>query len=299
MSDLAPEAGTNDNALTSGYTPEDSAVTTDQGQAPESVQQESWHSGFSTDFQSLLDNKGLSDLSQQEATEAIGKSYMNLEKMKNVNDTNLFNLSTDMDEESRERAFNAMGRPEEAGQYSYETQETDNADLVDAFKQSAHGLGLSDKQVAGLIPAINDKIVSIASEHNETLQQQNNEGLAALQKEWGGAWGANTNLAVRAAEHFGINEEMQAAMRDSGNSAGFLKALNTMGGLMAEGQMAGMSPQSGSAAMGVMTPDAAQAEINKKLGDPDFKARYHSQNHATRVAAAKELEPFRKAAVGK
>ena len=296
MDDLAPEAGTSDNALTSGYTPAESAAPTDQGQATAPTA-DNWHSGYTQDFQDLLDKKGLSDLSQQEATESLAKSYMNLESMRNVKDENLFNISPDMTDESRELAYNAMGRPEDASKYTYETQDTDSAELVDAFKAASHGLGLTDKQVAGLIPQLNDTIISMVENGNAEIQDRNNEGLAALQKEWGGSWDANTNLAVRAAEHFGVTEDMQAAIRDSGNSGAFLKALNQMGGLMAEGHMAGMSPQSGSAAMGVMTPQAAQQEIDSKMSDPEFKSRYLSQDYNTRIKASKELEVFRKAAV--
>jgi hypothetical protein len=289
----APETGTGDNTLTSGFTPGESAAPTEQGQAPAAPT--SWHSDYSADFQGLMEKKGLGGLSQQEATESLAKSYTNLESMRNVKDENLYNVSSDMSDESREDLFTAMGRPESADKYSYETQESDSPELVDAFKAASHGLGLTDKQVAGLIPQVNETIASLVNESTIATQAINNEGLTALQKEWGGAWEANKGMATRAAEYFGINEEMQLAIVGSGQSAGFLKALNTMGGLMAEGAMAGMSPQSGSASMGVMTPAAATAEINSKLGDKDFMARYHSQNQATRLAASKELEPFRKA----
>lgn len=296
MSEQAPEAGTSDNALTSGYT-EQSAALTDQGQAAP-AQNDSWHSTYSNDFQGLLEKKGLSGLSQQDATESLAKSYTNLESMRNVKDENLFNLSGDMSDESRELAYNALGRPESADKYSYETLDSDSPELVEAFKIASHGLGLTDKQVAGLIPQLNETIVSLVENGNAEMQSQNNAALSELQKEWGGAWEANKNLATRAAEFFGINEEMQAAIVGSGNSAGMLKALNHMGGLMAEGAMVGMSPQSGSAAMGVMTPEAAQAEITSRTSNPEFMQRYHSQNHATRMAAAKELESFRKAVSG-
>lgn len=300
MSDLAPEATASDNALTGGFEPEQSAApAVEQGQAPESAPEAAWTTKYSEGFQSLAEKKGLSGLSEQEAIENIANSYTNLESLKNVSGENLFNISGDIDDETREKVYSALGRPDAPDQYSYEAQETDNQDLVGTFKNTAHELGLTDKQVAGMIPALNEKIVEIAEAHTQELQTKNNEGLGALQKEWGGAWEANKNLAVRAAEHFGITEEMQVAIRDSGQSAGFLKALNQMGGLMAEGAMAGMSPQAGSAAMGVMTPEAAQQEINSKMSDPEFMRRYHSQDHSIRVAAAKEIEPFRKAAVGK
>ncbi len=296
--DNAPDTTASDNGLTAGYTPEQTAApAADQGQAPATP--DSWHSGFSDDFRGLLEKKGLTDLSQQEATESLGKSYANLESMRNIPDDNLYNVSPDMTDESRDKLYNAMGRPEDSSKYSYETLETDHPDLVDAFKSASHELGLSDKQVSELIPRLNEKIVAIAEGQNADMQSKNNEGLAALQKEWGGAWEANKNMATRAGEYFGITESMQEAIVQSGNSAAFMKALNQMGGLMAEGAMAGMSPQSGSAAMGVMTPEAAQSEISAKMNNPDFMKRYHSQDQSTRVAASKELEVFRKAAVGK
>lgn len=296
MSNEAPEAGTSDNGLTAGFTAEQTAAPTGEGQAPIN---DSWHSTYSNDFQGLLEKKGLSDLSQQEATESLAKSYTNLESMRNVKDENLYNVSGDMSDESRESLYNAMGRPESADKYSYETLETDSPELVDAFKAASHTLGLTDKQVAGLIPQLNETIVSMVTNANEQTQTTNNEGLSALQKEWGGAWEANKNMATKAAEYFGINEEMQAAIVGSGNSAAMLKALNHMGGLMSEGAMVGMSAQSGSAAMGILTPEAAQTEINTRTNDPEFMKRYHSQNHAVRTAAAKELEPYRKAITSK
>ena len=296
MSEQAPEAGTSDNGLTAGFEAAPTAAPTDNGQA--TAQPDSWHSTYSQDFNTLLDKKGLSGLGQQEATESLAKSYTNLESMRNVKDENLFNLSSDMSDESRELAYNALGRPESADKYSYETLDSDSPELVDAMKSASHTLGLTDKQMAGLMPQLNETIVSMVEAGNAEVQSQNNAALSELQKEWGGAWEANKNMATRAAEYFGINEDMQAAIVSSGNSAGMLKALNHMGGLMAEGAMAGMSPQSGSAAMGVMTPEAAQAEITSRTSNPEFMQRYHSQNHAVRTAAAKELEPFRKAASG-
>ncbi len=293
----APTETVTDNALTAGFTPEQSAAPVEQGQAEQA--QSAWFDSYNDDFKGLIEKKGLTGLSQQEAIENITKSYTNLESMKNVSGENLFNLSTDMDDESRERAFNALGRPAQPDQYSYEAQETDNAELVDAAKQIGHKLGMTDKQVSNFIPEINQEIVRIAETHTAEIQAKNNQGLSELQKELGGSWESQLNLATRSAEYFGITEEMQAAIRDTGNSAGFIKALSKIGGLMAEGGMAGMSPQSGSAAMGVMTPEAAKAEIDKKMNDTDFIKRYHSPVQSIRIAASKELDDFRKAAFGK
>lgn len=291
----APEATVSDNALTSGFTPEQSAAPVEQGQAEQSATE--WHSGYSDDFKSLIEKKGLSGLSQQEAFENIGKSYSNLESLKNVSGENLFNLSADMDDEMRSKAYDALGRPAQADQYSYKPADTDNKDLVDAFLNSSHELGLTDKQVSTLIPTLNEKIMEIANGQTAELQSKNNNELSELKTEWGGSYETKVNLAMRAAEAIGIDEDLQVAVRDSGQSAKFLRALEKVGLSISEGGMAGMSPQSGSAAMGVMSPQDAQMEIDKKMADPEFKARYLSQTQSVRVAAAKELEPFRKAAV--
>ena len=119
----APEATVSDNALTSGFTPEQSAAPIEQGQAEQAPSTEAWFDGYSDDFKGLIEKKGLSGLSQQEAFENIGKSYTNLESLKNVSGDHLFNLSTDMDDESRAKAFDAMGRPAQADQYSYKATE--------------------------------------------------------------------------------------------------------------------------------------------------------------------------------
>ena len=292
--DNAPESTASDNALLGGFEPsqqESAAPASTEGQAPQS---DSWFGGYSDDFQSLLGKKGLSELSQQEATESLAKSYTNLEAMRGIPDDQLFKISSDMGDDDWGKVYNAMGRPEDINGYSYKAQEGDHPELVEVFLSNSHELGLTDSQVAKLIPALNEKIVGIADAQSAEINAKNNQGLESLQTEWAGAWDQKLNLATRAAEHFGITPEMQEAIKSSGNSAGFIKSLNQIGSLMAEGAMVGMSPTDQKASIGAMSKDEAQEKINSLQGDPDFLAKLRSGDRKVADQASKEMEKYYK-----
>ena len=88
---------------------------------------------------------------------------------------------------------------------------------------------------------------------------------------------------------------MQAAIRDSGQAVGLLRALEKVGSMMGEGKMHGTNPMESKAAVGALSPQEAKAERDKKLADPQFKSRMFSPDKATRAAANAELAPLYKA----
>lgn len=295
MENNAPETTASDNVLLGGYNaPESAAPAVEEGQAPQTqapVQDSSW-SSLDEDSQGYVQNKGWRNESD------MLQSYRNLEKLSGGNAEQLYRITGDMEDDARTNVYNALGRPESADKYSYETQEGDSPELVDHFKSVAHGLGLSNQQVSDMIPALNEEIVKIATAQTDQVNNKNHQDFEKLQGEWGKDFGTKTNFASRAANHFGITEDMQRAIVGSGHAADFTKALANVGSLMAEGQMVGMSPDSSRASMGVMTTEEAQSKINAKMGNEEFKSRYFSQDQNTRMAARAEIEPLRKAVVG-
>lgn len=298
--DNAPETTASDNALLGGYAPEQApesaAPAATEGQAPQ--QSDTWYGGYAENVQSLVTHQGLDKLEQSEAFESLANNYSNLQSKLGGNHNELYKITAEMTPEDRATIYNAMGRPETVEGYTYEVQEGDHPELVQHFKNVSHELGLSESQVSKMIPMLNEQIVNIAQAQQDAVQAQNNAGLEALQKEWAGAWESKVNLATRAAEHFGITEDMQKAIVASGNSAGFIKALNQIGGLMAEGAMVGMSPADGKAHMGVMSKQEAQSQLNAKQGDPDFMARLRSMDRKVAEQASQELEKYYKIIAG-
>lgn len=297
--DNAPETTASDTTLLGGFTPEQSAApAAEEGHAPQPANTDSWFGAYSEDTQSLITNRGYDKLNQNEAFEDLASGYKNLQSKLGGNHDELYKITSEMTPEDRDGIYSALGRPESADAYSYQAQEGDHPELVTAMKGIAHKHGLSDSQLANIIPEFNEQMVTVAQAHEQQIQAQNNAGLEALQKEWAGAWESKLNLATRAAEHFGITEDMQKAMVASGNSANFIKALNQMGGLMAEGAMVGMSPSDGKAHMGVMSKDEAQAQLSAKQGDPDFQARLRSNDRKVAEQASQEMEKYYKVLAG-
>ena len=286
----APESTASDNILLSGMgssQPVQDAVTPDeQGQAQPQEISNDWRSAFDEDTNGYIDNKAWKSPAD------LLQSYQNLEKLKGGNADELYRITADMDDDSRNSIYNALGRPEDVTGYTYQATETDSPELVDALKQTAHKYGFTDKQVTGLLNEMNPVIESMAGENAKAIQSKNIDGLTALQDEWAGSWDSKVNVATRAAEHFGITEEIQKAIVDSGHSAEFLKSLNKIGSLMAEGQMVGMSATDQKASIGAMSKSEAQNEIARLHGDPEFKARLSSNDRQIADQASKELEKY-------
>lgn len=290
--DNAPEATASDTVLTAGFTPEQSAApVVDNGHA---TTNDSWYGSYSEETKSLITNRGYDKLDQNAAFEDLSKGYKNLQSKLGGNHDELFKITPDMGDDDWNAIYKAMGRPDTHEGYSYKAQETDNPELVDTFLASAHELGISDNQVSKLIPKLNEKIVEIAEGHTAQVNAKNASDLSELQKEWGGAWEQNKNLAVRAAEYFGIDEDMQRAMVSSGKSAEFLKSLNKIGSLMAEGAMVGMSPSDQKASVGAMSKTEARAKLDEMQGDPQFRAKLNSTDRKVSEQASKEMEKYYK-----
>lgn len=298
MADNAPETTASDTVLTGGFTPQESAAPAESDGHATTQEESTWFSAYSEDTQSLITNRGYDKLNQNEAFEDLSNGYKNLQSKLGGSHDELFKITSDMGDEDWSKVYSAMGRPETADNYSYETLDTDNAELVQTFKEASHGLGLTDSQVSKLIPQLNEKIVSIAEAQQSEINAKNNTGLESLQKEWAGSWDQKVGIATRAAEHFGISEDIQKAVVASGNSAAFLKSLNQIGSLMAEGSMVGMSATDQKASIGAMSKGEAQAQLGKMQGDPDFRARLNSSDRKVAEQASLEMEKYYKILAG-
>lgn len=295
MEDNAPEVSVSDNVLV-GDVPS-AAPAPIEGQAAES-ESTGWLGNFNEDQQAYINNKGWGSLEENEATQAMLTSYQNIEKLKNVDGKDLFNIQADMDPEAREKVYQALGRPDAPENYSIEVGEGDIPELADWYKGAAHKHGLSDTQAAGIYAEFNEQMNGMASSSNEGIAAAHQQGIEAIQKEWGNAWESKVNVATRAAEHHGITQDMQIAIKEAGLAPEFLKAMASVGTMMGEGQMVGTSPTDAKAAVGMLSPKEAASQRDKMINNPEFKARMYSQNAETRKAAAAELQPLYKAMSG-
>ncbi len=294
--DNAPAETT--NALTGGYAPEapTAAPVETAGQAEQQPveaapveqkeQSDNWLSGFDEETQGYIGNKGWESVSD------VLTSYQNLEKMRGVPAEQLYTIKPDMSPEDIEKVQIAMGRPSEIGEYKIQEVEGAIPGAVDLVKDFAFKNGLSVQAAEGMYSGINEFIVKTHQEHVEQINMANKQGFDSLAKEWGGAWDKNVNIAMRAAENLGITEQMQEAIKGSGQAPQFLQALTKIGSMMAEGDVVGVNPTQAKASMNALSPTEARAAIDRLRNDPNFKARMVSGDKKTRDAAQQELEPY-------
>lgn len=270
--------------------PEGAPVSEGQVSAP--AADSTWFSAYDEPTQTMIQNKGYADVSQDEAFQSLSRSYQNLESMRGVPADQLFTIKPDMSDDDRGRVWSAMGRPDAPEAYSIEVGDNDMPELTDWFKGAAHEMGLTDKQASNLYQQFNEKTISIAEGIHGQRNQEHLESVQGLQREWGGAYEGKINKASRAADFLGIDETAQAAIRDSGAGVTFLKALDKVASMMSEGEFVGMDPESSRAAMGAMTKHEAQSKLAKLNADPEFMARLHSQDKNTRIQASKERQDY-------
>lgn len=208
----APESSASDTTLTAGLSPQESAATAPaEGHAP--VQSDSWFGAYSEDTQSLITNRGYDKLEQGAAFEDLATGYKNLQSKLGGSHDELFTIKADMSDDDRTKAYRALGMPEDTNGYSYETRDNDSPELVDAFKGTAHKYGLTDKQMSGVLNDMNPIIEGMSASNIQAVKQKNTAGLESLRDEWSGSWEVKVGLATRAAEHFGVSQEVQQALR--------------------------------------------------------------------------------------
>lgn len=163
---------------------------------------EDWKGGLSEE---LRDHPSLKKYS---TIENLAKGYINasslLGKDKLVKPNN--------DDEWNE-FYNEMGRPEGATGYKFtydaeipeELQEYTNG-RIDAFKETAHSLGLTAQQADGLHKWYMEGNVENVTQLNQQAAEIQNQAEADLKQEWGNAFEQKVDQAQAALNEFGTPE---------------------------------------------------------------------------------------------
>lgn len=133
--------------------------------------------------------------------------------------------------------------------------------------------------------AVRDAMVGYQNEALQKLEasgaEANKQLTDALKTEWGSAFDKNNELAVRAAQASGLNEDDLSTLENLMGAPALMAHFFRVGSLMSEDQLAGTN--AGTAA-GARTPEAAKAERLRLENDAAwmavFKDSRHPQNEA-------------------
>jgi phosphoglycolate phosphatase-like HAD superfamily hydrolase len=135
--------------------------------------------------------------------------------------------------------------------------------MVKGFKETSHELGLTPKQVQGILnfygPALDTIIAgSERDHHNEQVA-----ATQALKEKYGAAYDQKVAVAKAALENY-ADEGLMGRLTDAGflNDAGFIEVFANVGELLQEdGYITGYVE-------GATTKESAQEELAKITGDP-------------------------------
>lgn len=148
--------------------------------------------------------------------------------------------------------------------------------MLDGFREFAHEKGIPNDLAQELI---NFQIQAEAAEIQSIREAQAEQAKAAqdeLRKEWGSKFEANSELARRAGQTFGLSED-SPALRDPD----VLRAMAKAGSLIAEDKMISTEAMSGR-----MSPGSEAKDISGNPDNPLYKAYWEPShpNHQTAVA---------------
>jgi len=230
----------------------------------------SWTDGLDEDTSTYVQNKGWKD------PKDILSSYRNLEKFAGGS-KNLVELpSVDADPDSLNHFYNKLGRPETPDSYKLGEYENADPEVTEWYKNTAHELGLTDKQAAALY----DKWNEMSSGQMEKMQQESlqnaEQELAALKKEWGKGYEAQVDAGRRAVNALGYDKEQLDSLEQKMGTAEMMKLFATVGSKMGEDAFADGS-RNNSGAFG-LTPAAARQQLSELKMDKNFMAEYLNGN---------------------
>ena len=223
-----------------------------------------------------------------DSVDKLAKSYTHLVKKMGVPAEQLLRLPEAG--EPMDDVYNALGRPEshehyDIGEYAPETTED--------FRQLAHNLGLNNDQASVLFDAYINSVAGQQEHEQEAFDQFEVENTQALQKEWGGNFDKNVELARRAFMNFATPEAVEIMEQTGlGNHPEILKVFSRVGELLQEDSVL---PGSSTPILGGMNPAQAQEAFNSKMADPEFRNAYldgYHPNHAQAVQEITKLHGF-------
>ena len=223
-----------------------------------------------------------------DSVDKLAKSYTHLVKKMGVPAEQLLRLPEAG--ESMDDVYNALGRPEthenyDMGDYAPESTED--------FRQLAHQIGLNNDQANVLFDAYVNAMAGQQEHEQSAFEQFEVENTQALQKEWGGAFDKNVELARRAFMNFATPEAVEIMEQTGlGNHPEILKVFSRIGELLQEDSVL---PGSSTPVLGGMNPAQAQETFNNKMADPEFRNAYldgYHPNHAQAVQEITKLHGF-------
>lgn len=230
----------------------------------------SWTSDFDPDTSAYVTSKGW------QSPNDLLTSYRNLEKFAGGSKNLLELPGVDADPSAWDKVYERLGRPEAPDKYGLEVPEGGDPNLVNWFSNTAHKLGLTEKQAKSLYQEWNGMTGTMQQQMIEQMSQQSEQAINSLKQEWGQAYDKMIDSGKRAVRALGLDENKLSEYESKLGTADMLKLFATLGQKMGEDTFEG-GERSGSGAFG-LTPAVANHQIADLKMDKQFMQEYISGN---------------------
>lgn len=232
--------------------------------------------------------------------DGLARGYVGQAKLIGIPRDRLLALPADpADDAAMAPVYDRLGRPEKADAYQFKTDALPEGVTIDEptvgwFRDTAHKLGLSQRQAGALFEAWNAHAGGVLKTARDGDAASHEQAIGALRGEWGDAFDDKLALAKQALGHYG-GAKAEAIAQRYGSDPELARIFAEVGKVLVEAKVIGGGAGTGTAGTR-LAPVEAQQEINTLYGDPDFVKRMGSRDPQVRAAANAVLERLFKAA---
>lgn len=237
-----------------------------------------WKTGLPEDIKDDPSLKAISDI------QALAKSYVHSQRMIGADKIVVPNKYATP--EDWKNVYAKLGLPESVEKYELKTKE--GADPKDnffvGFREQAHKAGILPHQAQQLYDWYDSTIADMVKNQQAAISQQAEAEVSELRQEWGQAFDMKVRAAKAVVQKFG-DDNFKTYLEETGlgNNPQLIKLMAKIGESLVEDKFRGDGD-----APAALTPQFAQKEINKILGDP--KHPYYDNRHPGHADAVTEMQ---------
>lgn len=228
------------------------------------------------------------------------QSYRHLETATGVPPERLIKLPSakDMtDPKAWDPIYAKLGRPETPDKYVLPLPAGDTGEWATAVKPWMHEAGLSQSQATKLAERWNAHLTAQETSRTTATEAKNLADVSALKQTWGAEYDQRAGVVDKAAETFGMTQEQVNGLKQSLGPKAAMEFLYNIGARLGveDTSVPGIGGQSATFG-GAMTPEMAQAEIQRLKQDRDFAQLFNSKDIKQKMDARQQMDRLQKMA---
>lgn len=245
--------------------------------------------GINPDVRSLIETKGWHKdaASPAQVLERVASGYGALEKTVGLDKVPLPAPGADGKRDwlkNGEQVFKALGRPDSPEGYKFAPEEgkqftPEQVATQKALAAAAHKFGLADWQVQGMGAAIAAIAAGQEGQSAEAVTAETAATETALRAKWGQAYDSKIHAADLALSKAPPELAAKIVKAGLGRDPAFLEMFAAYGEKMGEDPTPGNLGANGGSGAKANTPQQAQAEIARIMGDPAQTAILGNREH--------------------